>query len=350
MREITIAGRAIGSHHPPYIVAELSGNHNGELARALELIDVAAESGADAVKIQTYTADTITINHGGPEFTIKGGLWDGRTLYDLYSEASTPWEWHERLFEHARRAGIAIFSSPFDDSAVDFLEDLGAPAYKIASFEAVDVGLIEKAAATGKPIVLSTGMTSLNEIEEAMAVAGSAGSGEVVLLHCISGYPTPAEESNLRTIGDLAERFDTVVGLSDHTLGTAVSTAAIALGAAVIEKHVTLRRSDGGPDAAFSLEPLELSELVANAREAWVALGEVSYARAPSERDNALFRRSIYVVQDMAEWEVFSPANIRSIRPGFGLPPKHLRSLYGRRARRAIPSATALTWDLVDDE
>jgi len=348
MEEITIDGRPIGAAHPPYIIAELSGNHNGEIERALALIDAAKDAGADAVKLQTYTADTITIDHDGPEFTIQGGLWDGRTLYELYGEASTPWEWHATLFEHAKRRDITIFSSPFDDSAVDLLESLDAPAYKIASFEAIDLGLIEKVASTGKPIIISTGMTNLEEVELAVSVAKRSGSGQIALLHCISGYPTPPQESNLRTICDLANRFDTVIGLSDHTLGTAVSVAAVALGATVVEKHVTLQRSDGGPDAAFSLEPAELAQLVASASEAWQALGSVNYSRTPSEQGNALFRRSIYVVKDMLKGEQFSSDNIRSIRPGFGLMPKHLKEVYGRKASCSISRATALSWDLIE--
>ena len=347
-RDIMIAGRKIGPDHPPYVVAELSGNHNGELARALRLIDAAKQTGADAVKLQTYTADTITIDHDGPDFRIKGGLWDGRSLYELYQEAHTPWDWHEALFAHAAKIGIAIFSTPFDASAVDFLDALGAPAFKIASFEAVDLPLIAKAAATGKPLIISTGMCSFDEIAEAMAAARGAGCSALVLLHCVSAYPTPAADANLRTISDLADRFDVAVGLSDHTMGIAVPVAAIAQGACFIEKHVTLARADGGPDAAFSLEPGEFRALVEGCRAAWEALGTRHYGPASSERGSVQFRRSLYAVRDIAAGEAFSEANVRSIRPGFGLPPKFYRQVLGARARCAIARGTPLDWSMIE--
>lgn len=344
---IEIAGRRIGPAHPPYVIAELSGNHNGELDRALKLIDAAKSAGADAVKLQTYTADTITIDHDGPGFRIKGGLWDGRSLYELYREASTPWKWHEQLFARARERGLAVFSSPFDFTAIDFLEKLGAPAYKIASFEAIDLPLIARAAATGKPLIISTGMCSLEETAEAVETAQSAGCSELVLLHCVSAYPAPASQANLRTICDLAEKFGVVSGLSDHTLGTDVAIAAVAQGASVIEKHVTLARADGGPDAAFSLEPAELKRLVEGCRTAWEALGQPHYGPAESERASIQFRRSLYAVADVAAGAAFTHENVRSIRPGFGLPPKMLPDIIGRVAQTDIARGTPLDWSLV---
>jgi len=344
---LAIAGRPIGPGHPPYIVAEMSGNHNGDIGRALAIIDAAADAGADAVKLQTYTADTLTIDHDGPEFRIKGGLWDGRTLYDLYNEAHTPWDWHPRLFEHGRQRGVAVFSTPFDETAVDFLESLGAPAYKIASFEMIDLPLIEKVAAKMKPMVMSTGLASLDEIGESVAAAREAGCRDLILLHCVSGYPTEPKDANLRTLPHLAETFGAVAGLSDHTPGIAVSVAAIALGACFIEKHVTLRRADGGPDSAFSLEPVELAELVKGCRTAWEALGRVNYEREESERGNEVFRRSLYVVEDVTKGERFTAKNVRSIRPGLGMAPKHLPEVLGKRATRDLKRGTALKPDMI---
>ncbi len=344
---VTIAGRAIGPGHPPYVIAELSGNHNGDIDRAFAIMAAAAEAGADAVKLQTYTADTITIDHDGPGFTISGGLWSGRTLHDLYREAHTPWDWHPRLFERARELGMAIFSTPFDPTAIDFLESLAAPAYKVASFEVVDTPLVRRIAATGKPMILSTGMADLDEIEAAVAAARDGGCRELIVLHCTSGYPTPPSESNLLTLPDLARRFDVVAGLSDHTPGIAVPIAAIALGAAVIEKHVTLARADGGPDAAFSLEPDELKALVAGCRIAWEALGAIDYARTESEKGNAQFRRSLYVVADIAAGETFDERNVRSIRPGYGLAPSRLDEVLGRCATCAIARGTPLSDEMI---
>jgi pseudaminic acid synthase len=343
-----IDGREIGAGHPPYVIAELSGNHNGDINRAIALINAAKTAGAHAVKLQTYTADTLTINHGSSQFLIEGGLWHGRRLYDLYQEAHTPWDWHESLFDHARKVGITIFSSAFDESAVRFLEGLDVPAYKIASFEAVDLPLLRVIAKTGKPVIISTGITDLAEIAEAVTALREAGCRQLALLHCVSAYPSPAEDMNIRTIPHLAQTFDVVAGLSDHTMGTAVSISAIAQGASVIEKHMTLRRADGGPDAAFSLEPEEMARLVEDCRFAHAALGRVSYEREPSERGNVVFRRSLYVVADVAAGELLTKDNVRSIRPGYGLAPKHLPAVLARRARCAIARGTPLAWDLIE--
>ena len=347
MKPIHIAGRAIGPGEPPYVIAEMSGNHNGDIGRAFALIEAAKEAGADAVKLQTYTADTITIDCDSPLFRIEGGLWAGRTLHELYREAHTPWDWHERLFAKAAALDLAIFSSPFDPTAVDFLNALGAPAFKIASFEAIDLPLIRKAAASGKPLIVSTGMANLGEIAEAVEAARSVPGAGLVLLHCVSGYPTPAEEANLRTIPHLAEAFDVAVGLSDHTLDNAAAVAAVALGACVIEKHFTLRRADGGPDAAFSLEPQELAQLVRGVRTAWEAMGRIDYGRKPSEAASAPFRRSLFVVRDIAAGEALTAENVRSIRPGYGLPPKHLPELLGRRAARSLKRGEPLDWTMI---
>jgi N-acetylneuraminate synthase len=347
-RGFQIAGRQIGSGQAPYVIAELSGNHNGEIERALKLIELAKNAGADAVKLQTYTADTITIDHAGPGFTIEGGLWNGRKLYELYEEAHTPWEWHPILFEHAKRLGIECFSSPFDPTAVDFLETLNAPAYKIASFEIIDIPLIRHAARTGKPLIISTGMAEADEIEDAVSAARDSGRGEFALLHCVSGYPTPVDEINLARIPALASKYECVVGLSDHTLGTEVAVASVALGAAIIEKHFTLARADGGPDAAFSLEPQELAALVKGVRVAHAALGREDYGHAASEKPNMKFRRSLYAVRDIASGEALTEQNVRSIRPGYGLAPKHLPKILGRKARCAIARGTPLSFDLID--
>lgn len=343
-KDFSINGRAIGQGHPPYVIAELSGNHNGKLERALDLIDAAYAAGADAVKLQTYTADTMTIDCNSPDFVIKGGVWDKYSLYQLYEEAHTPWAWHESIFARARELGLHIFSTPFDQTSVDFLETFNVPAYKIASFEITDLELIRCVAETGKPLIMSTGMASLVEIEQAVSTARSSGCGQLCLLYCVSSYPTPVEDANLLAMRELVDRFDVVVGFSDHTLGTAVSVAAIALGAAVVEKHFTLRREDGGPDACFSLEPEEFETLTRDCRTAWEALGEAGFRRKPSEQVSVTFRRSIYAVADIAEFEIFTHQNIRVIRPGFGLPPKELPNVIGRRATRAIKRGTALTF------
>ncbi len=345
---ITIAGRQIGGGAPPYLVAELSANHLGSLDRALAIIEASARAGADAVKLQTYRADTITIDHDGPGFVLESGPWRGRKLFDLYREAHTPWEWHEALFAKGRACGVTVFSSPFDATAVDLLERLDAPVYKIASFEIVDLPLIERCAATGKPLIMSTGMASLAEIEEAVQAARRAGAVGIALLHCVSGYPTPAEEANLRTIQDMALRFEVPIGLSDHTMGTAVAVAGVAVGAVMIEKHVTLARRDGGPDAGFSLEPDEFAAMAAACRAAHAALGQVDYALAPSEASTVTVRRSLYVVADIAAGEALTERNVRSVRPGFGLAPKHYRAILGRRAKRALPRGTPLAWVDID--
>ena len=343
--EIHIAGRAIGTEHRPYIIAEMSANHNGSLENALKIVEAAHKAGADAIKLQTYTADTITLNSNDKGFRIEGGLWDGRTLYDLYLEAQMPWEWHAPLFERARELGITIFSSPFDNTAVDLLESLGAPAYKIASFEAIDIPLIKYVAATGKPMIISTGMADAQEIQEAVDAARSGGCKELAVLHCVSGYPAPAADYNLRTIPDMMARYGTVLGLSDHTLDNTTAIASIAMGAALIEKHFTLNRSGGGPDDSFSLEPAELAALCQGARTVWEALGRVDYGRKSSEQGNAQFRRSLYFVKDLAAGDTITPDAVRSVRPGFGLPPKYLDEVLGRTAAHAIKANTPVTRD-----
>lgn len=347
--DITIAGRKVGSSHPPYVIAELSANHNGSLERALAIVDAAKRAGADAVKLQTYRPDTITIDSDRPEFQIKGGLWDGQSLYQLYEWAHMPWDWHKPLFDHARALGITMFSSPFDKTAIDLLEDLNAPAYKIASFEAVDLPLIRYAAGTGKPLIISTGMANAAEIHEAIAAARDGGCRDLAILHCVSGYPAPAEDYNLATIPDMIARFGTVVGLSDHTLDNTTAIAGVALGARILEKHVTLDRAGGGADDSFSLEPDDLAALCRDARTAFSALGRVHYERKESEKGNVIFRRSLYVVRDMAAGEPFTEDNVRSIRPGHGLPPKQFDAVLGRRARVAIPRGTPLTAEVIGD-
>ncbi|MGE4501395.1 MAG: pseudaminic acid synthase [Thiomicrospira sp.] len=342
MKILNINGREIGQHCPPYIIAELSANHNGDIARAFAIMEAAKQAGADAIKLQTYRPDTITFNSRAPEFMVEGGLWDGKSLYELYEWAHMPWDWHKPLFDYARKLDITIFSSPFDFSAVDLLEDLNAPAYKIASFEAIDLPLIEYVARTGKPMIISTGMASLSEMEEAVDTAKQAGCTQLALLHCVSGYPAPAQEYNLRTLVDMQSRFDLVVGLSDHTLDNTTAIASVALGACLIEKHVTLDRTGGGPDDSFSLEPTELNALCRDAKTAWQALGQVNYALSASEQESVKHRRSLYVVKDMAVGETFSSHHVKSIRPGYGLAPKHLSSVLGKTALKSIKAGTAL--------
>lgn len=348
MSNVFIAGREIGAGCAPYVVAELSGNHQGSLDRALALLAEAAACGADAVKLQTFTADTITIPHDGPGFVLTEGLWAGRTLHDLYAEAHTPYEWHAPLFARGRELGVAVFSSPFDETAVDLLESLEAPAYKIASFEAIDLPLIARAARTRKPLIISTGMASVTEIAEAAAVARAHGAGGLILLHCVSSYPARYEDANLAAIPHLAAAFDCVAGLSDHTPGTAASVAAVALGAGFIEKHFCMSRAEGGVDAAFSLEPAELRALVQDCRNAAAAIGRPGFVRSEAERGNAQFRRSLYAVAPIAAGELFTPANVRSIRPGFGLPPKHINAVIGQRAARDIAYGEPLAWEMVE--
>lgn len=344
----SIAGRAIGPGHAPYVICELSGNHMGSLDRALKMMEVAAKTGADAIKLQTYSADTLTIDCARDDFRISGGLWDGRTLYDLYAEAGTPYAWHEALFAKGRELGVTVFSTPFDESAVELLAGLDAPAYKIASFEVVDLELIECVARLGRPMIISTGLANEAEIGEALATARGAGAQDIALLHCVSAYPAPFEDANVATVADIAARFGVVSGLSDHTPGTAAAVAAVSLGASIIEKHFTLARADGGPDAAFSLEPDEFAALVRDCRDAYASIGRPHYAVKGSEAGNIVFRRSLYAVADIAAGEAFTRANTRAIRPGYGLAPKHLRTVLGARAVRDITRGEALGWDMLD--
>lgn len=345
--EFSIAGRRIGPSEPPYIVAEMSGNHNGEIDRAFRILEAARAAGADAVKLQTYRADTITIDCDRPEFVVQGGLWDGRRLYELYDEAHTPWEWHAPIFAKARELGITVFSAPFDPTAVDLLESLDAPAYKIASPEIVDLPLIRRVARTGKPMIISTGMATLEETAEAVAAAREAGATALCVLHCVSAYPTPPEEANLATIRDLERRLGTVVGLSDHTMDTAIATLAVAMGACLIEKHVTLARADGGVDSAFSLEPKELARLVRDSRIAHAAIGAPAYGPTESERKTLKFRRSLYVVADVRAGEELTEASVRSIRPALGMAPKWLDTVLGRRAARDLKRGEPLAADMI---
>jgi len=340
MPQIDIAGRPIGPDHSPYVIAELSANHNGKREIALRIIEEAKKAGADAVKLQTYKPDTITLNSDSENFKIRGGLWDGRTLYELYEEAHMPWDWHKPLFDRARQLGITIFSSPFDNTAIDLLEDLNAPAYKIASFEAVDLPLIKYAASTGKPMIISTGMADAEEIQEAIDAAREGGCKQLAVLHCVSGYPAPAEDYNLRTIPDMIERFGLVTGLSDHTLDNTTAITSVAMGASIIEKHFTLDRSGGGPDDSFSLEPIELAALCHGANTAWRALGGVDYGRKSSEQGNVKFRRSLYFTKALTSGTKIQADDIRSVRPGFGLAPKFMSQMIGRTLVRDVAAAT----------
>lgn len=344
-----IDGRSIGLDHPPYIIAELSANHGGSLQRAFETIDAAQEAGADAIKIQTYTPDTMTLDCDLPDFRIDAGPWTGYRLYDLYREAHTPYEWHADLFAHARKRGITIFSTPFDDTAVDLLQSLDAPAYKIASFELTDLPLIERVAAVGRPMIISTGMATEEEIADAVAAAERGGCRDLAILHCISSYPAPIDQANLRRMQALAGRFGKCVGLSDHTLGTTAAIASVAIGASLIEKHFTLSRVDKGPDSEFSLEPKEFAELCQATRDAWKAMGSGTFTRQEAESGNVMFRRSVYFVRDLRRGDVVTQADIRRMRPGFGLSARHFHELNGRRLTRDVRSGTPTSWECFDE-
>ncbi len=345
---IRIGDRWIGRDHPVYVVAEVSANHNQSYEKAVALVEAARDAGADAVKLQTYTADTMTLDSSRPEFVIDGTLWSGRRLYDLYREAYTPWDWQPRLQDVAHHLGLGFFSSVFDVGSIDFLEGLGVPAYKIASFELVDIPLLARAARTGKPLILSTGMASFAEIEEAVQAVRGAGAASFALLKCVSAYPAPDVDMNLRTIPHLVSSFGAPVGLSDHTTGSTAAVAAVALGACILEKHLTLSRAEPGPDSAFSLEPREFRDTVTAVRSTQKALGGVVFGGTPSEEKSKAFRRSLFVVEDVAAGETFTERNVRSIRPGHGMHTRHLHEILGRRARRPIARGTPLTWDLVD--
>lgn len=347
---IEIDGKKIGQGHKPYIIAELSANHNGSIDNALKSIEVAASCGVDAIKIQSYSPDTMTIDCDKEDFQIHGGLWDGYKLYDLYQWAQTPFEWHQQLFNKAKEVGVTLFSTPFDESAVDMLEALNAPAYKIASFELTDLPLIKYVAQTGKPMIMSTGMADINEIEEAIKTARDNGCKDLVVLHCISAYPAPAEQSNLATIQDLAQRFQVISGLSDHTLGTVVSVTSVGLGASLIEKHFTLDRSEDGPDSAFSLEPTELEKLVKETNIAYQAIGQAGYERKPVEADNIKFRRSLYFVNDLKAGDVITQADVRRIRPGFGLAPKYYLDIIGQQVNQDVERGSAVNWECIANE
>ncbi|MCK6263252.1 pseudaminic acid synthase [Vibrio sp. ZSDE26] len=340
---IEIAGRKIGPNYPPYIIAELSANHNGDINRAFKIMEEAKKAGADAIKLQSYTHETITIDCDSNEFQIHGGLWGGKTLYELYKDAHMPWEWHKPLFDKAKELGITIFSSPFDFTAVDLLEELDTPAYKIASFEIVDLPLIKRVAQTEKPMIISTGMANEEEISTAIKVARDNGCKDLVVLHCVSGYPAPAEQYNLRTIKDIAERFGVLSGLSDHTIDNATAVASVALDACLIEKHVTLDRNGGGADDSFSLEPKDLKALCQDAKTAWQALGKVNYERTEAEKGNVKFRRSLYLVEDIKAGEKLTKDNLKSIRPGFGLEPKYYETSLGKVAKYNLKKGTPIS-------
>lgn len=349
MRHIQIAGRVIGLKHPPFVIAEMSGNHNQSLERALEIVEAAARTGAHALKIQTYTPDTMTIDLEEREFYISDpqSLWEGASLYKLYGEAYTPWEWHRPIFDRARELGMIPFSTPFDDTAVDFLESLEVSCYKIASFENTDLPLIRRVAATGKPLIISTGMATVAELDDTVRAAREAGCKDLILLKCTSTYPATAENTNVMTIPHLRQLFGCEVGLSDHTMGVGVSVASVALGATVIEKHFTLNRADGGVDSAFSMEPAEMAQLVVESERAWQALGQVSYGPTQAEKRSLQYRRSLYVVQDVKTGDMLTRENVRAIRPGLGLPTKYLEHVLGRAVNQDVKRGTALAWELL---
>lgn len=340
--EIEINGRKIGEAYPPYIIAEMSANHNGEINNAFRIIDMAKECGADAVKLQTYRPDTITMNIRKPEFMIKGGLWDGQSLYELYEKAFMPWDWHKPLFDYAKKIGITIFSSPFDSTAVDLLEDLNTPAYKIASFEAIDIPLIKYVAKTKKPMIISTGMANFDEIQEAVDAALESGCTELAVLHCVSGYPAPAEDYNLKTMVNMQQRFGLVTGLSDHTIENTTAIVSVGLGASIIEKHVTLDRNAGGPDDSFSLESGELKSLCDKTKIAWSSVGRVDYGKKSSEIGNIQFRRSLYVAESLSSGDVITENNVKSIRPGYGLAPKYMAEIVGKRINKNMAAGDSL--------
>ncbi len=342
-KSIKINGTSVGEKHPPYIVAEMSANHNGNIKNAFQIIKSAKENGAHAVKIQTYRPDTITIESDREDFKIKDGLWKGQTLYDLYESAHTPWDWHKDLFDYARKLDITIFSSPFDKTAVDLLEDLNTPAYKIASFEIVDIPLIKYVASTKKPIIISTGMANLVEIQDAVNACQESGCNNLALLHCVSGYPASSAEYNLNTVTDIKNKFDLITGLSDHTLNNITAIASIPLGVSIIEKHFTLNRNGGGPDDSFSLEPVDLKDLCESTYTAWKSLGKVDYNRKSSEMDNIKFRRSLYFVKALKKGDLITKEHVKSIRPGFGISPKYIYEVIGKYAKTQIEKGTAVT-------
>lgn len=346
---INIGGVQVGPNAAPFIIAEMSGNHNGSLDRALEIVDAIAASGAQALKLQTYTADTMTIDHSEGEFFIadESSLWKGQSLYALYQQAYTPWEWHEPIFKRARELGMVAFSTPFDATAVDFLMSLDVPAFKVASFENTDLPLIRKVASTGKPMIISTGMASIAEIDEAVRTAREAGCRDLILLKCTSSYPASPSASNLATIPALRSAFDCQIGLSDHTLGIGAAIASVSFGATVIEKHVTLRRDEGGVDSAFSMEPQELAQLVTESRTAWEAVGRVQLGATQTERSSLVFRRTLYICADIRAGEILTAENLRAIRPGLGLPPKFINELLGKRVSRDVKRGTPASWDLI---